>query len=66
MVEIIFNKVSVKDLSQLKTLDQLELLEEFRVRPEDLDNLDNDLFGKIEREGKTLYRYRAKDFSYLF
>ena len=48
-----------------KTL-QLELLAEFQVLPQDLDNLDTNRFGVIEREGKKLHRYRAKDYRIYF
>lgn len=46
---------------------QLDLLQEFQVKPDDLDNLiQKEAFGVIEREGKTLYRYRAKDMRIYF
>jgi hypothetical protein len=34
--------------------------------PGDLDHLDTRKFGMIEREGKRLYRYRAKDYRIYF
>jgi mRNA-degrading endonuclease RelE of RelBE toxin-antitoxin system len=47
-----------------------DLLNEFKVRPEDLEGLeekDHDSpFGQIERDGKTLYRYRASDVRLYF
>jgi len=45
---------------------QLELLAEFQFLPEDLDNLDAEKFGSIERDGKQLFRYRAKDYRIYF
>jgi hypothetical protein len=45
---------------------QLELLTEFQVLPQDLDNLDERRFGVIEREGKKLHRYRAKEYRIYF
>src|SRR5688572_16832546 len=45
---------------------QLDLLAEFQVLPEDLDDLDRDKFGVIERDGKRLFRYRAKDYRIYF
>ena len=45
---------------------QLDLLAEFQILPEDLDHLDSQRFGVIEREGKKLYRYRAKDYRIYF
>ena len=45
---------------------QLDLLSEFQIIPEDLKKLDSDKFGKIEREGKQLFRYRAGDYRIYF
>lgn len=45
---------------------QLDLLAEFQVLPENLDQLDPDKFGRLESNGKTLYRYRAKDHRIYF
>jgi mRNA-degrading endonuclease RelE of RelBE toxin-antitoxin system len=68
--QVIFNEISAAEISQLSTLEQLEVLNEFKVRPEDLEGLeekDHDSpFGQIERDGKTLYRYRASDVRLYF
>ena len=45
---------------------QLDLLAEFEVLPENLDELDPARFGALERDGKKLYRYRAKDHRIYF
>lgn len=45
---------------------QLDLLAEFQILPEDLDRLDHSRFGVLERDGKKLYRYRAKDYRIYF
>ena len=70
MFQVIFNEISAAEISQLPTLEQLEVLNEFKVRPEDLDGLeekDADApFGQIERDGKKLYRYRASDVRLYF
>ena len=66
MFQIILNEISAAEISQLPTPTQLELLNEFQVSPEDLENIDGDKFGRMEREGKTLYRYRAKDVRIYF
>ena len=66
MFQIVFNELSAAELSRLPQDLQLDLLAEFQVLPEDLDNLDSDKFGAIEREGKKLYRYRAKDYRIYF
>src|SRR5438270_8753515 len=66
MFQIIFNELSAAEISQLPKKLQLELLAEFQILPEDLDRLDSKRFGVIEREGKKLYRYRAKDYRIYF
>ncbi len=45
---------------------QLDLLAQFQIMPEDLDKLNTKKFGVIERAGKKLYRYRAKDYRIYF
>lgn len=70
MFQVIFNEISAAEISQLSTLEQLEVLQEFKVHPEDLEGLeekDADApFGQIERDGKKLYRYRASDVRLYF
>lgn len=66
MFQIIFNELSAAEMSSLSKELQLDLLAEFQVLPEDLENLDSEKFGTIEREGKKLYRYRAKDYRLYF
>ena len=66
MFQIVFNEISAAELSQLGTLEQLELLEEFKVGKEDLDNLNGERFGKIDRDGRVLYRFRAKEYRFYF
>lgn len=70
MFQVIFNEISAAEISQLPTLSQLELLNEFQVSPEDLEDLEENEedapFGAIQREGKTLYRYRANDLRIYF
>lgn len=64
--QIVFNEISAAEISRLDTLEQLELFDEFKVSQADLDQLDGDRFGKIERDGKTLYRFRTKDWRLYF
>ncbi len=66
MFQIIFNEISAAEISQLPTMMQMEVLSEFQVKPEDLKKLDGERFGTLEREGKTLFRYRAKDVRIYF
>lgn len=66
MFQIIFNDLSAAEMAVLPKLLQLEILGEFRVLPDDLENLDPKRFGKVTREGRTLYRYRAGDYRIYF
>jgi mRNA-degrading endonuclease RelE of RelBE toxin-antitoxin system len=66
MFQIIFNEVSAAEMSSLPKSLQLELLAEFQIIPEELDSLDASKFGVIEREGKKLMRYRARDYRIYF
>ncbi len=45
---------------------QLDLLLEFEVLPDNLDQLDPEKFGRLESHGKTLFRYRAKEYRIYF
>ena len=66
MFQIVFNEISAAEMSSLPTDLQLELLSEFQILPQDLDSLDPARFGKMERDGKTLFRYRARDYRIYF
>ena len=66
MFQIIFNELSAGEISALPKKLQLELLSQFQILPEDLNQLDSERFGIIQREGKKLYRYRAKDYRIYF
>jgi mRNA-degrading endonuclease RelE of RelBE toxin-antitoxin system len=61
VLQIVFNEISAAEISKMDTLDQLELLDAFKVTEADLSNLDGDRFGHLTRDGKTLYRFRAND-----
>ena len=67
MFQIVFNELSAAEMSALPKELQLDLLAEFQVLPEDLEApLDAEHFGFIERDGKKLYRYRARDYRIYF
>lgn len=66
MYQIIFNELSAGEMAALPKTLQLDLLAEFQIMPGELDRLDESKFGVIEREGKKLYRYRAKDYRIYF
>jgi mRNA-degrading endonuclease RelE of RelBE toxin-antitoxin system len=64
--QVVFNKISAAEMSALPKDLQLDLLSEFHFLPEDLDSLDQERFGQVSREGRTLRRYRAKDYRIYF
>ncbi len=66
MFQIIFNELSAAEMSALPKRLQLDLLSEFQILPQDLDNVDGSQFGIIKRKGKKLYRYRAKNYRIYF
>ena len=67
MLQIIFNEISAAEISSLSTIDQLELLNQFKVSHEDLDQTgDEKAFGTIDRDGGKLYRYKSKDYRIYF
>jgi hypothetical protein len=66
VLQIVFNEISAAELSALGTLEQLELIDEFQVSEEDLAHLSCERFGKIDRDGTILYRFRAKDYRFYF
>ena len=45
---------------------QLDLLAEFQVLPDDLSSLDRANFSKIQRDGRTLHRFRCRDHRIYF
>jgi mRNA-degrading endonuclease RelE of RelBE toxin-antitoxin system len=71
MFQIVFNEISAAEISQLGTLLQLELLDEFKVSPTDVAQIDkgtaSSQFGILRQEGgKKIYRFRAKEYRIYF
>lgn len=67
MFQIIFNQISAAELANLPKELQLEITEQFKITPEDLEQPKPEKFGVIERDGKKLYRYYAgKDYRIYF
>ncbi len=66
VLEIVFNELSAAEMSQMGTMEQLELLDQFHVRENDLEQLDGDKYGLIERDQKKLYRFRTRDWRIYF
>ena len=66
MFQIVFNNISAAEMAALPTELQLELLSDFEVLPEDIEKADSNRFGVIERDGKSLFRYRAREYRIYF
>lgn len=69
VLQIVFNEISAAEISRMDTLEQLELLDAFKVTESDLTDMDNGSqkdFGTIIRNGKTLYRFRTDDYRIYF
>lgn len=66
MWQIVFNELSAAEMSKLDTLEQLTLLDEFQVAPTETEVLLDERFGVLERNGKKLFRFRARDWRIYF
>ena len=66
MLQNVFNKISAAEVSSIPTLEQLDLLGDFQVSESTLQTLDDARFGKMEKDGKILYRYVARDYRIYF
>ncbi len=66
MFQVIFNTVSAAEMAALPKDLQLDLLAEFQFIPHDMENMNGECFGTLSREGRKLFRYRAKDYRIYF
>jgi len=66
LFQIIFNPTSAAELAAMPKRLQLEILGEFRGIPQDMVGSNLDDFGKLEKDGKTLYRFRIGDYRIYF
>jgi mRNA-degrading endonuclease RelE of RelBE toxin-antitoxin system len=64
--QIIFNPISAAELSNMPKELQLGILGDFRGLPHDVLNSDLDKFGRLERDGRTLHRFRIGDYRVYF
>lgn len=65
--QIIFNPTSAAELARMPKELQLHILGEFRGLPQQVMNTDIDQeFGKLERAGRTLHRFRVGDYRVYF
>lgn len=66
LFQIIFNPTSAAELSRMPKELQLHILGEFRGLPQEIMSTDLERFGKLERGGKTLHRFRLGDYRVYF
>ena len=64
--QIIFNPTSAAELARMPKELQLQILGEFRGLPQQVMNTEIDQFGKLERAGRTLHRFRVGDYRVYF
>ena len=64
--QIIFNPISASELAKMPRELQLNILGEFRGLPQEVLNTKLEHFGKLERDGKTLHRFRLGDYRIYF
>jgi mRNA-degrading endonuclease RelE of RelBE toxin-antitoxin system len=64
--QIIFNEISAAEISRLPTMEQLDLLDQFKVTPADLEDGDDEKFAIMERDGRKLYRFRSEEYRIYF
>jgi len=64
--QVIFNSISAAEMAALPKDLQLDLLAEFHFLPSDLDSLEDEKFGRVSRDGRSLHRYRARDYRIYF
>ncbi len=63
--QIIFNPTSAAELARMPKELQLQILGEFRGLPQQVQK-DLEDFGKLERAGHTLHRFRVGDYRVYF
>jgi mRNA-degrading endonuclease RelE of RelBE toxin-antitoxin system len=64
--QIIFNPTSAAELARMPKELQLQILGEFRGLPQQVMNTELNQFGKLERAGRVLHRFRVGDYRVYF
>jgi mRNA-degrading endonuclease RelE of RelBE toxin-antitoxin system len=64
--QIIFTPTSAGEVSRMPKELQLQILGEFRGLPQQVIGTELDDFGKLERGGRILHRFRIGDFRVYF
>ena len=66
LFQIIFNPTSAAELARMPRELQLNILGQFRGLPQEVMSMDAERFGQLERDGKTLHRFRLGDYRVYF
>jgi mRNA-degrading endonuclease RelE of RelBE toxin-antitoxin system len=64
--QIIFTPTSAAELARMPKELQLQILGEFRGLPQQIRQVEMDAFGKLERNGRSLHRFRVGDYRVYF
>ena len=64
--QIIFTPTSAAELARMPKELQLQILGEFRGLPQQVIGTELGAFGKLERGGRTLHRFRVGDYRVYF
>ena len=64
--QIVFNPTSAAELARMPKELQLQILGDFRGLPQQVLGTELDDFGKLERGGRTLHRFRVGDYRVYF
>lgn len=64
--QIIFTPTGAAELARMPKELQLQILGEFRGLPQQVVGTELDDFGKLERGGRTLHRFRVGDYRVYF
>ena len=64
--QIIFNDTSAAELAALPKGLQLDIVSQFEKMPEQIEQADPEKFGRLDREGRSLYRFRVGDYRIYF
>jgi mRNA-degrading endonuclease RelE of RelBE toxin-antitoxin system len=64
--QIIFNPTSASELSKMPKELQLYILGEFRGLPQEVIKSDMEKYGRLERAGRHLHRFRLGDYRVYF
>ncbi len=64
--QIIFNPTSAAELARMPKELQLQILGNFRGLPLEVMSTDLEQYGRMERNGRTLHRFRIGDYRVYF